>query len=72
MTKVKIIQIQGLEPECPKCKGSNAMLNAHQNRLKCRDCGFLVEEKDIEIELITMQEGQDRLRKYGSLFRRKQ
>lgn len=68
MKKVKMIQIQNLEPECPKCTGSNAMLNEHINKLKCRDCGYTVEEKDVEIEVITMEEGQSRLKKYGSLF----
>lgn len=92
--KVKLIRIGDLEPECPKCTGSNAMLPKlrlispprpddprfsptkfgerpyppHAIHLVCRDCDFKVEEKDAEIEEISMKEGQERLRKYGSLF----
>lgn len=78
--KVKLIRIGDLEPECPKCTGSNAMLHECKtfvdpdwqtiffHYLTCRDCDFSVLEKDIEIEKITMAEGQERLRKYGSLF----
>lgn len=83
--KTRMVQIGDLEPECPKCRGSNAMLhetrmayppkhdahftvNPTVEHLTCRDCRFSINEKDVEIEKITMVEAQDRLRKYGGLF----
>lgn len=80
MKKVKMIQIEGLEPECPKCRGSNAMLHESRRewvdemtedyveRLTCRDCDYSVKEKNVEIEKITMEEAQLRLKKYRTLF----
>jgi len=70
-TKVKLIQIYDLEPECPNCTGSNAMLNDRRDPdlLTCRDCKFSVEKNKVEIELITMKEAQSRLKKYGNLLK---
>lgn len=53
--KIKTYRIKGSEPSCPKCKMSNALLNSRKSvpydiELECRDCGFVVKEKDLEIK----------------------
>ena len=53
---IKLIQVGDIEPSCPKCKGNNAMLNEHVNKLKCRDCGYTVNQDEIEVEIITRDE----------------
>lgn len=57
---IKTYQIEGVEPSCPKCKNSNALLSSRKSvpydvELECRDCGFTVKKKDLEIKVVTIK-----------------
>ena len=62
MKKVKIIQRGSNLPNCPKCGSGNALLDGREwckirkdrKHFECRDCGYLVDKRDVELHLTEM------------------